>query len=145
VLCTVNDLTESTLSVFLPKLWDSKSSLCFDNERSHDYDHVDQTAIFLFGGHGPHRSADDMTGLRLSIRICGQLEKRWCSTLGSTNVGIEAAVCHGGTRTCGLGARPGDLGALAPNFKGLTSLVKPTLKYQRIQRQRSASRPTERE
>lgn len=36
VRCTIDYLTEGTLSVFLPKFWDGSTGLGFDNERSHD-------------------------------------------------------------------------------------------------------------
>jgi len=44
----VNYLTESTLSVFLPKFWDGLSDLRLDNERSHDQYH-DSVEVLLFG------------------------------------------------------------------------------------------------
>jgi hypothetical protein len=47
VRCTVDDLTESTLAVVLPKLWDSSSGLCFDDEGSHDHNRVADRGLFI--------------------------------------------------------------------------------------------------
>jgi hypothetical protein len=48
VRCTIDYLTEGTLSVFLPKFWDGSTGLGFDDERSHDC-RVNCLEVILFG------------------------------------------------------------------------------------------------